>query len=523
MSKIHPTGKCIFCQGPVLIQENGWKAWKYCSKVCSKKFYKQRDKERLEKKRENDPYWIEKRKKIRERKDLKKARQADFEWHSDNWMGIPFFEKRGLTRGQVHARARALQLKNHRVGNPSFWSPEDAEKILNYVCEPHVFDKPIYDEPAKGYASREDVDKMLASRGIGLHRRDRRDRLGPNLMQQANNNSPAKRGLWLISDVTSYVDDIAASKQARESGWKQKRIEREKEKQEASKRFWDGVQKNKERRQMEKEEKERLFQEQNRCIVCDSGIHSSKYAWGRLPRYCSKECSFHERRLPAHIKKHELAPIEDLYVGNETTSSKATKNNENYDKYALHGIIQKFTCKSCSKEKPYTEFYRDRTLVCGRCISKCKECKRKLANERMNRIGKEEMKRRHDENYIQKFRIGVIHSIKRNIARATGAAVQIRVPDGWKYIEEYLGYTAEDFCKHLESQFDEKMHWGNHGQLQKDGSFRWQVDHIIPQSHYKYKSLEDPKLLECWDLSNIRPLDAKLNSLKGNKYDPENS
>ena len=261
-----------------------------------------------------------------------------------------------------------------------------------------------------------------------------------------------------------------------------------------------------------------------KCPVCQ-GAFMQGSGWAKT--YCSASCrerkAREKRTLPQHLKKYEIALLEDLYIGNETTALKATKNNENYDKYALHGIIQKFACKFCSKEKPYTDFYRDKTYVSGRCTSKCKECKRKLGRERVDRIGKEEMKRRQDENYIHKFRIGVIHSIKVNIARATGTAVQIRIPDGWKYIEEHLGYTAEDFCKHLESQFDEKMHWGNHGQLQKDGSFRWQVDHIIPQSHYKYKSLEDPKLLECWDLSNIRPLDAKLNILKGNKHDPENS
>lgn len=264
-----------------------------------------------------------------------------------------------------------------------------------------------------------------------------------------------------------------------------------------------------------------------KCPTCQTSFRCKPGRGFCHQKYCSPKCrrppSKVPIRLPNHVTKHEIALLEDLYTGNETTSSKATKNNENYDKYALHGIIQEFTCKFCSKEKPYTEFYRDKTYVSGRCTTKCKECKRQLGRERLNRIGKKEIKRRHNENYIRKMRTGVIHSIKRNITRATGAVLQIRIPDGWKYIEEHLGYTAEDFCKHLESQFNEKMHWGNHGRLQKDGSFRWQVDHIIPQSSYKYTSLEDPKLLECWDLSNIRPLDAKLNNLKGNKYDPENS
>ena len=46
--------------------------------------------------------------------------------------------------------------------------------------------------------------------------------------------------------------------------------------------------------------------------------------------------------------------------------------------------------------------------------------------------------------------------------------------------------------KHLEKQFTKGMTWENHG--------KWHIDHVIPDSHFKYINVEDKEFQECWAL-----------------------
>jgi hypothetical protein len=77
---------------------------------------------------------------------------------------------------------------------------------------------------------------------------------------------------------------------------------------------------------------------------------------------------------------------------------------------------------------------------------------------------------------------------------------------------EVLGYTTEDLIKHLESQFDDKMSWDNYGSY-------WHIDHIIPKVLFTYQDLDDPQFKECWGLTNLRPLEGRLNSSKSDIVD----
>jgi hypothetical protein len=79
---------------------------------------------------------------------------------------------------------------------------------------------------------------------------------------------------------------------------------------------------------------------------------------------------------------------------------------------------------------------------------------------------------------------------------------------GW---EKAVGYTLKELVAHLENQFDSNMNWDNYGAY-------WHIDHIKPKSLFVFESLQDEKFKECWALSNLRPLEAKENIRKSNKY-----
>lgn len=87
---------------------------------------------------------------------------------------------------------------------------------------------------------------------------------------------------------------------------------------------------------------------------------------------------------------------------------------------------------------------------------------------------------------------------------------------------EALGYTLFNLKNHLESQFEFWMNWDNHGPYipakWKDddiSTWKWNLDHIIPHSTFKYTSMNDESFKACWALSNLRPLSAKQNIIDG--------
>lgn len=84
-------------------------------------------------------------------------------------------------------------------------------------------------------------------------------------------------------------------------------------------------------------------------------------------------------------------------------------------------------------------------------------------------------------------------------------------------IFDYLPYTPKGLKEHFENLWEPWMNWDNYGGLMNDSRCTWHIDHIIPQSHFDYKSLTDSSFLECWSLSNLRPLEKIENLKKGNK------
>jgi len=74
---------------------------------------------------------------------------------------------------------------------------------------------------------------------------------------------------------------------------------------------------------------------------------------------------------------------------------------------------------------------------------------------------------------------------------------------------DYLPYTIDDLMKRLEEQFKDGMSWKNYG--------KWHIDHITPDSHFRYKNPEDEEFRKCWSLDNLQPLWAKENIRKSNK------
>ena len=74
---------------------------------------------------------------------------------------------------------------------------------------------------------------------------------------------------------------------------------------------------------------------------------------------------------------------------------------------------------------------------------------------------------------------------------------------------DILDYTVDELKKHLESKFQSGMSWDNYG--------KWEIDHVTPDSWFKYNSFNDDDFKKSWALNNLQPLWAADNRAKSNK------
>jgi len=184
-------------------------------------------------------------------------------------------------------------------------------------------------------------------------------------------------------------------------------------------------------------------------------------------------------------------------------------------------------CSNCNVEKNATEFVQKK--VCKSCVnSKSKKYKEKwLAN---NKNKRKEYERQYYLKNIVKFKIkskttrfkeskriykknrrnnDVLFKIRENVSNAIFKALKRgKTNKAGKSILQSLNYSIQDLKNHLEIQFDNNMFWHNYGAY-------WHIDHIIPQSDLPYVSMNDDNFKICWDLKNLRPLEAMQNILDG--------
>jgi hypothetical protein len=66
------------------------------------------------------------------------------------------------------------------------------------------------------------------------------------------------------------------------------------------------------------------------------------------------------------------------------------------------------------------------------------------------------------------------------------------------------------------------MNWDNYGKYNPktwddndSSTWKWNIDHIIPQAKLPYTSEKDVNFKKCWSLNNLRPYSAKQNLLDG--------
>ncbi len=80
---------------------------------------------------------------------------------------------------------------------------------------------------------------------------------------------------------------------------------------------------------------------------------------------------------------------------------------------------------------------------------------------------------------------------------------------------QLIGCDRDFLVKWIESKFTEGMTWENHGNR------GWHIDHIIPCASFDLSDIEQQR--KCFHFTNLQPLWAKENKIKGDKCHYQNT
>lgn len=200
-----------------------------------------------------------------------------------------------------------------------------------------------------------------------------------------------------------------------------------------------------------------------KCTVCEVGKEISEENKTKQAKYNKKWRDKNKEKISKAKKEYYL----------KNKEIKLEKSNEYY----------KNNKESClERRKRYYSKNKERLLKEGKVYyQNNKEAISKTINARLK------IRRVIDSKY----------RIKRNMSCVIWNVLRKNKLGSWQTI---VSYSVKQLMDHLESKFTNGMTWENYG---RNG---WEIDHIIPQSLFKFDSAEHPAFKACWALENLQPL-----------------
>jgi len=111
------------------------------------------------------------------------------------------------------------------------------------------------------------------------------------------------------------------------------------------------------------------------------------------------------------------------------------------------------------------------------------------------------------KTYIKLAESDIINRIIKNLSvRMHKKLLEKNVDRNISYMT-FIGCTPQELKEHLSDNFTDGMNYDNYGQ--------WEVDHIIPISHFDLCDIDEAK--KCFNYKNLQPLWKKDNRTKSNK------
>lgn len=201
---------------------------------------------------------------------------------------------------------------------------------------------------------------------------------------------------------------------------------------------------------------------------------------------------------------------------------------------------RKYCDNICSNSHTFKIDYKNRTKLCKRCEeiksfddfsprnkkgdlnSLCKKCSalKSAEHRKKNHESHLEYRRNRRKENPERFREldkkrreDPIRKISENISRG----IKYHISKDGKSTFDILPYTIEKLFERLKETLPDGISW----EYYLDNTDIFHIDHIIPQSIYNFKRVEDEEFLKCWDLNNLRIISKKENISKNGILFPE--
>ena len=196
-------------------------------------------------------------------------------------------------------------------------------------------------------------------------------------------------------------------------------------------------------------------------------------------------------------------------------------------------------CKDCQIEKDICEFYFRKET--NKYRTNCKECVKNLCKryrtENYNKVidskkeyyynnqnkccersrnwyeNNKEIKNQKHTVYMRTRRQNDTEfKIYSNIQSRIYSALKTHIIDNKKKEStlNIIGCSIEFYKNWLEFQFNQNMNWSNHGEY-------WHIDHVKPCASFNL--LEENQIKECFNWTNVRPIEKIANLIKNDKID----
>lgn len=212
---------------------------------------------------------------------------------------------------------------------------------------------------------------------------------------------------------------------------------------------------------------------------------------GERSKFHGKVCNKCNNRKNL-IKRYNKLGLPTPSIVRGTLIKNCKQCNFSGDKSLFHGRV----CLNCNNDNIFVKSSRNDIKI------RNKKYRQKKYNNGKNDI-------------LFKFRLQLSGSIRRQLKKNNGSKNN-------ESILKYLPYSIEDLKNYLESLFEPWMTWENHGTYNRtiwddndSSTWTWHIDHIISQHKLPYVHMTDENFKRCWSLSNLRPLSAKINVIKG--------
>lgn len=213
-----------------------------------------------------------------------------------------------------------------------------------------------------------------------------------------------------------------------------------------------------------------------------------------------------------------------LYCGKEFIKGRAGKKFcdeycANSYRHTIDYVNKTKLCKKCGIIKPFSEFRNVRKDVMDSYCRLCHNEKQRLHRDKNSEYLKEYRRNLRLKNLDRYRELDKERRNKpeRKISENISRGIRYHIKKGGKHVFDILPYTIEELINRLKETLPSGYTWEDY--MRNDGSFH--IDHIIPQSLYKYENVEDEEFQKCWNLQNLRLLSKKDNMVKKDFFDKD--